>query len=121
MFAELRFELRHALRGLLKSPGFTAAALITLALGTGANAAIFSVVHSVLLEPLPFAEPDRMVTVWLNNPQQGFEKDIASYPNFRDWREQGTSFSQMVGVTGVWGRSWAAASGTRNTRPVATR
>ena len=94
-------DLRHALRSLARSPGFTAVALVTLALGTGANAAIFSVVHAVLLEPLPFAEPDRLVTVWLHNPRQGFEKDITSYPNFRDWREQGSSFSQMVAVTGA--------------------
>jgi putative ABC transport system permease protein len=94
-------DLRHALRSLARSPGFTAVALVTLALGTGANAAIFSVVHAVLLEPLPFAEPDRLVTVWLSNPRQGFEKDITSYPNFRDWREQGSSFSQMVAVTGT--------------------
>ncbi|HUP41770.1 MAG TPA: ABC transporter permease [Thermoanaerobaculia bacterium] len=94
-------DLRHALRSLARSPGFTAVALVTLALGTGANAAIFSVVHAVLLEPLPFAEPDRLVTVWLHNPRQGFDKDITSYPNFHDWREQGSSFSQMVGVAGT--------------------
>jgi predicted permease len=94
-------DLRHALRALARSPGFTAVALVTLALGTGANAAIFSVVHAVLLEPLPFAEPERLATVWLHNPRQGFEKDITSYPNFRDWREQGSSFSQMVAVTGT--------------------
>jgi predicted permease len=94
-------DLRHALRSLARSPGFTAVALVTLALGTGANAAIFSVVHGVLLEPLPFADPDRLVTVWLHNPRQGFEKDITSYPNFRDWREQGSSFSQMVAVSGA--------------------
>ena len=55
----------------------------------------------MLLEPLPFSQPDRLVTVWLHNPLQGFEKDITSYPNFRDWREQGRSFSHMVGVTGA--------------------
>ena len=94
-------DLHYALRSLAGKRGFTAAALITLALGTGAVAAIFSVIHAVLLQPLPFGQPDRLVTVWLHNPRQGYEKDVASYPNFRDWREQGTSFSVMVGATGT--------------------
>ena len=97
----LRRDLRHALRSLARSRGFTTVVLVILALGTGVNAAIFSVVHHVLLEPLPFAAPDRLVTLWLHNPLQGFEKDITSYPNFRDWREQGKSFSHMVAVTGA--------------------
>ena len=94
-------DLRHAVRSLRRSPGFTAVALLTLALGTGANVAIFSVVHGVLLEPLPFAEPDRLVTVWNHNPLQGYDKDVTSYPNFEDWRRQAGAFTAMVGVRGT--------------------
>ncbi len=91
-------DLRYALRQLRRSPGFTVAALFTLALGIGATTAIFSVVNGVLLQPLPFSQANRLVTVWLNNPRQGFEKDITSYPNFSDWRRQSRSFQQVVGV-----------------------
>jgi len=87
-------DLRFAARVLGKNLGFTAVALLTLALGMGANTAIFSVVQGVLLEPLPYREPDRLVMVWENNPR--FPRVWVSYPNFLDWQRSARSFQQMA-------------------------
>jgi putative ABC transport system permease protein len=91
-------DLRVGLRSLGRSPGFAATTLLTLALGVGATTAVFTVVRGVLLRPLPFPEPDELTTVWLTNPRQGIDEDITSWPNFADWRTQGTSFEHMVAV-----------------------
>jgi putative ABC transport system permease protein len=99
---DLTRDARQGFRSLRHSPGFAGAALLTIALGVGATTAIFSVVQGVLLRPLPFPEPDRLVSVWLNNTREGIEEDVTSYPNFRDWREQSRAFDHVVGVaTGV--------------------
>src|SRR5947207_2019714 len=92
-------DLRFAFRMLLKNPGFTAVAVLTLALGIGANTAIFSVVNAVLLRPLPYAESGRLV--WLSERGQNFPTMSISYPNFSDWRAQQTVFDQ-IGVYN-WG------------------
>ena len=94
MIAALGQDLRYALRQLRKSPGFTAVAIVTLALGIGANTAIFSVVEGVVLAPLPYFEPDRLVMVWENNPR--FPRVWDSYPNFQDWQRSARSFQQMA-------------------------
>jgi putative ABC transport system permease protein len=87
-------DLRYALRQLRKSPGFTAVAVITLALGIGANTAIFSVVDAVLLRPLPFQKPDRLVSVKPTEP--GRRDDVGvSYPAFLDWRSQNHVFAGL--------------------------
>jgi putative ABC transport system permease protein len=80
-------DVRYALRKLLKSPGFTGIAVLTLALGIGANTAIFSVVNAVLLRDLPFPQSDRIVTLWENNTIDGLERDDVSPANFLDWLE----------------------------------
>ena len=89
-------DLRFALRQLSKSPGFTAVAVLTLALGIGANTAIFSVVSSVLLRPLPFKEPDRVVLVWERNVKKGYEMNHVGVATFLDWKAQNNSFESMA-------------------------
>ena len=91
-------DARLAARSLRLSPGFALSALATLALGIGATAAVYSVVRGVVLAPLPYPEPDELVTVWMSNPAQGIEEDITSWPNFIDWRERTASFDHMVTV-----------------------
>jgi putative ABC transport system permease protein len=92
---ELAQDIRYGLRQLRRNPGFTAVAVITLALGIGANTAIFSVVNAVLLRPLPFAAPQQLVSV-VSTRLRGNVADNASYPDFADWRAQNHAFSQMA-------------------------
>jgi putative ABC transport system permease protein len=93
-------DLRYGLRMLLKNPGFTLVAVVALALGIGANSAIFSVVNSLLLRPLPFEQPERLVQVWETIPQRGRFEVPASFPNFADWRDQNRVFEQTVAYSG---------------------
>jgi predicted permease len=92
-------DLRYGWRTLLKSPGFASAALFTLALGIGANTAIFSVVYGILLRPLPFRDASRLVVLNETTPRVG--NVSVSYPNFQDWRAQSRSFSEMAAVSSV--------------------
>lgn len=91
-------DVRYGLRVLLKNPGFTAIAVLTLALGIGANTALFSVVNGVLLNPLPFPEPDRLVAVYEKTAD--FEQSSITYPNFLDWQKDSHSFSALGAVRG---------------------
>ncbi|MGB0033926.1 MAG: ABC transporter permease, partial [Candidatus Acidiferrales bacterium] len=93
-------DLKHSVRMLKKSPGFTAVAILTLALGIGANTAIFSVVNAVLLRPLPYNDPGRLMQVWEKNPKRGFPEFAVSLANFSDWQKQNHVFAQMAAVTG---------------------
>lgn len=95
MFTLLR-DLRYALRTLRKMPGFTVVALLVLGLGIGANTAIFSVVNSVLLRPLPFPGADRLAVIWETDLKDGIQREGPSGPNFLDWQEQSTSFEEMA-------------------------
>ncbi|MGC1968042.1 MAG: ABC transporter permease, partial [Candidatus Acidiferrales bacterium] len=88
-------DIRYAFRMLRKSPGFTAVTILTLALGIGANTAIFSVVNAVLLQPLPFHNPGQLVSV-VSTRLRGNVSDNAAYPDFADWRAQNHVFSQMA-------------------------
>jgi len=90
-------DVRYALRVMRKNPGFTAIAILTLALGIGANTAIFSVVYAVLLKPLPFKNPQQLVAVFAAKPQEGVPKTGVSFPNFEEWRAQNTVFSELAG------------------------
>ncbi len=91
-------DLRHGLRVLRRAPGFTLAALVTLALGIGATAAVFSVVRTVMLEPLPYHEPDRVVTVWETN-RGGRVRNVIAPANFVAWRER-TRMLEHLGMVG---------------------
>ena len=88
-------DLRYGARMLQKKPAFTAVALVALALGIGANTAIFSVVNALLLRPLPFKDSDRLVYVWETNPKIGLDRAIVSPPDFADWREQNGVFEHI--------------------------
>ena len=96
MIASLAQDLHYAVRRLRKSPAFTFVALATLALGIGANTAIFSVVYGVLLEPLPYHDPARLILLNETTPRVGMLS--VSDPNFLDWRSQSHTFSQMAAV-----------------------
>src|SRR5262245_4902784 len=88
-------DLRYGVRRMLKRPGLTAVVVIALALGIGANTAILSVVNGVLLNPLPYAQPDRLAMVWMNNTRMKMDQDVHSYPNYRDYKEQNRTFEQL--------------------------
>jgi putative ABC transport system permease protein len=94
MIAALWQDLRYGARRLVKQPGFTLIAVLTLALGIGANTAIFSVVNAVLLQPLPFQEPERLVRIWRASAED--ERGVCSYPDFADLRAQQNVFERMA-------------------------
>src|SRR5258706_6341275 len=103
-------DLRYGLRTLLKTPGFTAVAVLTLALGIGANTAIFSVVNAVLLKPLAYRDPSRLMMAFESN--QSSPRGNVSPANFLDWRAQNKVFEQLAAsmkqgfvLTSVEGRS----------------
>lgn len=90
----LLHDLQYAVRQMRKSPGFAVIAILTLAIGIGANTTIFSVVNGVLLNPLPYPDSNRLVSLFHNKPN--FEKGSISYPNFLDWQRDNTSFQAMA-------------------------
>src|SRR5829696_4451283 len=89
-------DARHALRMLIRTPAFSAIAVMTFAVGIGVNTAVFSVVDAVLLRPLPYPDADRITMVWLDNTREGIKEDITSYPNYRDWRDQNSSYQHLA-------------------------
>ncbi len=93
-------DLRYALRMLVKNPGFTAVAIVALALGVGANTAIFTVVNTVLLRPLPYKDPDRLVMVFEDSRAHGFPRDVPTAANYIDWRDQNQVFESMAAIAG---------------------
>lgn len=92
-------DLQYGFRQLRLNPGFASIAIITLALGIGLNTALFSVVRSVILKPLPYRDPDRLARVWMDNRRLEMREDWASYPNYQDYKRLGTSFESMAAFT----------------------
>jgi putative ABC transport system permease protein len=97
--ASLWHDLRYAVRTLGRTPGFTIVAAITLALGIGASTTIFTVANAVMLRPLPFKDPERLVRLWESNPEKGWPTFSASHPTFLDWRAQNHSFERLAAQT----------------------
>lgn len=89
-------DIRYAIRNLIKRPGFTAIAILTLAVGIGANSTIFSAVNALLLKPLPFPELDRVVAIWDKVPAHGVEHNEVAFPNYIDWRDQNQSYEKLA-------------------------
>jgi predicted permease len=94
-------DIRYGVRGLIKRPGFTVIALVTLALGIGANTAIFSVVNAVLLRPLQFKDPEQLVIVWEDASFAGFPRNTPAPANYIDWKNQNQSFTDMAATAEV--------------------
>ena len=98
VLGQLSRDIRFGFRVLRRNPGFAIAAVVTLALGIGSAATIFSVVDAVLLQPPPFAEPDRIVTVWQTDPDNRNQPSDVAPANFLDWSAQATSFDQLASM-----------------------
>src|SRR5205823_14364396 len=98
MIGDLGQDVRYGLRMLAKNPAFTAIAVLALALGIGANSAIFSVVNAILLRPLPYKNPDQLVMVWENATHLGFPKNTPSPANFLDWQRQNSVFTGIAAM-----------------------
>ncbi len=102
LIEDLFADAKLALRGLRRTPGFTAVALSMLALGIGANTAIFSVIQAVLLKPLPFQEPNELVQVYETHVAQGWDRFPVSHPNLADLMEMSTSFDGVAATVGPY-------------------
>ncbi len=94
-------DLRYAIRSLLRTPGFAIVAMLTLAIGIGANTAMFTVANAVLWRPLPYPHPEQLVQIWETNPLKHWTQAVASPANFADWQKQNTVFSGMAAYIGA--------------------
>lgn len=101
-------DVRYAIRNLIKRPGFTAIAVITLAIGIGVNTAIFSFINALLLKPLPFPDLDRIVAVWERVPSRGVERNEVTVADYLDWRAQNKTFEQL-GIYRWWSTNLTGA------------
>src|SRR5262249_2075983 len=91
-------DIRYAIRLCVRTPGFTVVAVLALALGIGANTAIFTIVNAVLLERLPYKDPQRLVAVWEENSRRPGRANTVSPGNYLRWRERAAAFDDLVGL-----------------------
>jgi putative ABC transport system permease protein len=98
-------DARYTLRTMRRTPVLAGAAVLTLALGVGANTAIFSAVNAVILRPLPFPNPDQLYMVWEENPEKGWYKQVAAPANMLDWKEQVAAFADVMAYSDAFGTS----------------
>jgi putative ABC transport system permease protein len=89
-------DIRQGIRILVRKPGFALTAIVTLALGIGTNAAVFSAAYAVLLRPMPYSDPERLVMVWEDASEVGFPRNTPAPANFADWKRQSTVFTDMA-------------------------
>jgi putative ABC transport system permease protein len=94
-------DLRYAIRNLARTPAFAIVAVLTLAIGIGANTAMFTVANTVLWRPLPYPHPGQLVQIWETNPLKHWTQSVASPANFADWQTQNTVFSGMAAYVGA--------------------
>ena len=116
MIADLWQDLRYGTRTLLRQPAFTLIAVLTLALGVGANTAIFTVVNGVLLRPLPFDEPEQLVRLWESDPRRSTEPQLVAPPNLAEWRAQTHSFEHIGYWSGTGDFNLVTDEGTEKAR-----
>ena len=109
-------DLKHGARLLIRSPGFTAVAVAALAIGIGANTAIFSVVNTLLIQQLPYSDPDRLAVVWEHNLPRDKKNNVVSPGNYLHWREMNTVFADMSVVSNTFRARTQAMDSQRKCR-----
>jgi putative ABC transport system permease protein len=109
LLEDLTRDVRFAFRSLGRTPGYTATAVLVLALGIGATTAIYSAVRAVALRPLPFSQPERLYMLWESNPEKGWERETAAPANYLDWKERVSSFGDVEAYG--WGPTQATITG----------
>ena len=112
---ELVADARYTVRTMRRTPALAGAAILTLALGVGANTAIFSAVNAVILRPLPFSNPDQLYMLWEENPERGWYKQVAAPANMLDWKEQVAAFRGVMAYSDAFGSSTLTDGGEPTT------
>jgi putative ABC transport system permease protein len=106
-------DLRHGLRMLHRTPAFTGLAVLTLAIGIGANTALFSIIRAVFLQPLPYPDSGRVVMLWQSDPRKGIREQLVTPANFVDWRQHNQVFEDIAFTAG-WQRLFNIVSSDGN-------
>jgi hypothetical protein len=111
-------DLKSSVRLLRTKPGFALVVVLTLALGIGANTALFGIVDAVVFRPLPFVKSERLVALWERNPRRGLERERVSPPDFEDWRQQNKTFDQLAFWSGEGDFNLMGTDGSERIRAI---